>query len=83
MALMNMKIHASENSVCFSFSLFVRYGRSILKLGWIDLVVVVGFGWFLPLFTWFFDANSICDITMTWTRPLVVRENDFRRVLRG
>ena len=48
-----------------------------------DLVVVVGFGWFLRLCHLVFDTDSISDTTKTWTRTLVLGESDFRGILVG
>ena len=47
-----------------------------------DLVVVVGFGWFLRLCHLVSDSDSISDTTKTWACPLVILE-DFRGILEG
>ena len=80
MALVYMMIHVSQNSVFLCF--FGVQGFIDFKLGWFDLVIVIGFGWFVRLFQLIFDADSISDIFKTWTRPLAVRESDFRHFRR-
>ena len=59
MALLNMKIKYKSINI-LSICLFVL-GGTILNLEWVDLVVVVGFGWFLRLFHLVFNAYSISD----------------------
>ena len=59
MALLNMKIKYKSIKI-LSICLFVS-GGTILNLEWVDLVVVVGFGWFLRLFHLVFNAYSISD----------------------
>ena len=80
MALLYMKIHVSQISELFLLVWFsFVQGFIDFKLGWVELVIVIGFGWFLCLFHLVFDTDSISDTFKTWTRPLVVRESYFSR----